>query len=352
MGHYFELRRYDFDLDDDQTTVQDAFRKFFTTECPPSVVRAAEPFGHDKDLWATTLGLGVTSMSLPASAGGDSASFVDLVLIAEEYGRVLAPVPLISQVVAARVLAAAGSDAAGEALSGVISGDRPVAVAPHAAYGQRQLVPDAALARDAIVLDGESLVLVTQDMPPPHVRNQGQTPLAWFDPSEGARQVLVEGPVAVDLHARAIREWKLLTAAALVGLTDTAMFTAVEFAKTRYTMGVPIGTLQGVSFPLADVAINVGGTRNLIRKAAWMHEYEPATRPELIPMAFATAARIADHGTATAVHVHGGIGVTVDADITLYFRRARGWSLLMGDPQEEYRAIGDLLAAEPTDQAR
>ncbi len=90
-------------------------------------------------------------MSLPASAGGESASFVDLVLIAEEYGRVLAPVPLISQVVAARVLAAAGSGAAGEALSGVISGDRPVAVVPHAAYGQRQLVPDAALGRDAIV---------------------------------------------------------------------------------------------------------------------------------------------------------------------------------------------------------
>ena len=83
-----------------------------------------------------------------------------------------------------------------------------------------------------------------------------------------------------------------------------------------------------------------------------MHEYEPATRPELIPMAFATAARIADHGTATSVHVHGGIGVTVDADISLYFRRARGWSLLMGDPKEEYRAIGDLLAAEPAGQAK
>ena len=117
-------------------------------------------------------------------------------------------------------------------------------------------------------------------------------------------------------------------------------------------MGVPIGTLQGVSFPLADIAINVGGTRNLIRKAAWMHEYEPASRPELIPMAFATAARIADQGTATAVHVHGGIGVTIDADITLYFRRARGWSLLMGDPKEEYRAVGDLLAAEPAGQAK
>ena len=62
-------------------------------------------------------------------------------------------------------------------------------------------------------------------------------------------------------------------------------------------------------------------------------------------MAFATAARTATHGTATAVHVHGGVGVTVDADIGLYFRRAKGWSLLIGDPNDDYRAIGDLLAA-------
>jgi alkylation response protein AidB-like acyl-CoA dehydrogenase len=206
-------------------------------------------------------------------------------------------------------------------------------------------VPDAALARDAVLLDGGSLVLVTRDAPPDPVANQGRTPLAWLDPSEDSRQVLLDGPAAAELHANAILEWKLLTAAALVAMTESAMFMAVEFAKTRQTMGVAIGTLQGVSFPLADVAINVGGTRNLIRKAAWMHEHERGARPDLIPMAFATAARIATHGTATAVHVHGGLGVTIEADIGLYFRRAKGWSLLLGDPNDDYRAVGDLFAA-------
>ena len=235
-----------------------------------------EPLGYDQDLWLRLLGLGVTSMGLPATAGGDSASFVDLVLMAEEYGTALAPVPLISQVVVARLLGGAASPPAVEALAGAVSGDRPVVLVPHAAYGQRQLVPDAAIARDAVVLDGGSLVLVTQDAPPPQVPNQGRTPLAWFDPSDGSRQVLLEGPAAAELHARAVQEWKLLTAAALVALTDSAMWIAVEFAKTRYTLGVPIGTLQGVSFPLADVAINVGATRNLLRKAAWMHEFNAA----------------------------------------------------------------------------
>jgi alkylation response protein AidB-like acyl-CoA dehydrogenase len=348
MGRFFELRRYDFDLDEDEVAVQDAFRTFFSKECPSGVVRAAEPLGHDRDLWTTLLRLGVTSMSLPAATGGESASFVDLVIVAEQCGAVLAPVPLISQVVVARLLAAAGSPTATEALAGVVSGARPVVLVPSPACGRRQLVPDSALARDAVVLEGRSLLLVTQDTPPPHVSNQGRTPLAWFDPGDGERETLLEGPAAADLHRRAVMEWKLLTAAALVGLTESAMLQAVEFAKTRHTMGVPIGTLQGVSFPLADVAMNVAGTRNLVRKAAWMHEHEPGARPDLIPMAFATAARIATHGTSTAVHVHGGLGVTLEADVGLFFRRAKGWSLLMGDPNEEYRVVGDLLAAETT----
>jgi alkylation response protein AidB-like acyl-CoA dehydrogenase len=345
MDRFFELRRYDFDLDDGQQSVQEAFRAFFTKECPSTVVRAAEPLGFDHELWVNLIKLGVTSMGLPESVGGDAASFVDLAVIAEEQGAVLAPVPLISQVVVGRLRAAVDSPEARDALDGVVSGERPVVVGPRRARGVRQLVPDAAITCDAVLLDGDALVVVTQDRLPTPVPNQGHTPLAWFDPQQGERRVLLEGAEAVALHRRALQEWKLLTASALVGMTGSALRLAVEFAKTRYTMGVPIATLQGVSFPLADVAANVAGTRNLVRKAAWMHEQEPQARPDLIPMAFATAARIATHGVATAVHVHGGLGVTLEADVSLYFLRAKGWSLLLGDPNDDYRAVGDLLAA-------
>ena len=51
---------------------------------------------------------GVVSMALPSSVGGDGATLVDLALVAEAYGRALAPVPLIDAVVAARLIAATG----------------------------------------------------------------------------------------------------------------------------------------------------------------------------------------------------------------------------------------------------
>ena len=112
-------------------------------------------------------------------------------------------------------------------------------------------------------------------------------------------------------------------------------------------MGVPIGSLQGVSFPLADVAINVDGTRNLVRKAAWLLDHG---HPEAIPLAraaIAVATRTATHGTTTSAHMQGGLGFTVEADASLFFLRAKAWAEQAGNPARDLAAIGrDLLTAD------
>ncbi|MFI1293263.1 acyl-CoA dehydrogenase family protein [Streptomyces sp. NPDC020792] len=339
----YALRRLDPSLDENQDVVRDAFADFFTNESPSSVVRDAEPLGHDAALWRKLAGMGVASMSLPESAGGDNATLVDLVLVAEEWGRTLAPVPLASQVVATRLLAATG--APGAVVSAAAEGDRLVTLAHHPAYaGAAQLVPDAAVAADVIALVGDELVLFSASAPGKHVPNQGSTPLAWWQPDDAVtRTVLATGAEATTAHATAVGEWKLLTSAALVGMTEAALRIGVEFAKTRETMGVPIGTLQGVSFPLADVAIAVAGTRNFVYQAAWLADHEPGSRPELPLMVFDAARRMATHGTTTAAHVQGGLGFTTEADSSLYFLRAKGWSALVGDTGADLRVIGDRL---------
>jgi alkylation response protein AidB-like acyl-CoA dehydrogenase len=132
-------------------------------------------------------------------------------------------------------------------------------------------------------------------------------------------------------------------AAARVEMTEAALHLAVEFAKTRETLGVPIGTLQGVAFPLTEVAIAVAGGRNLAWKAAWTAQYEPGARPELALMAFDHAARTATYGTTTSAHMQGGLGFTVEADASLYFLRGKGWGALAGDPAAGLTVIGALL---------
>src|SRR5579862_3254289 len=102
-----ELRYCDYALTDDQESVRNAFRDFFTAECPSPRVRAAEPLGHDEKLWSQLTDMGAASMGLPQSAGGDGATLLDLTLIAAEAGTALAPVPFVEHTAAARALAAA-----------------------------------------------------------------------------------------------------------------------------------------------------------------------------------------------------------------------------------------------------
>src|ERR1700688_2151353 len=78
-----------------------------------------------------------------------------------------------------------------------------------------------------------------------------------------------------------------------------------EFAKTRYTLGVPISTLQGISHPLANMAIAVHGGRNLARRAAWFLDNEPDEPPELAASAFVFMAEEAAKGATMAVHIPG-----------------------------------------------
>jgi alkylation response protein AidB-like acyl-CoA dehydrogenase len=348
----FELRYADYSLSSDQEAVRDAFREFFTNECPTECVRAAEPLGYDEKLWRQLADMGAASMGLAESAGGDGAALIDLLLVAEAAGAALAPVPFIEHAAASRALSGVlfgGPSAPAELVADAAGGRRIVALAmePLGAAGSlgRQLVPGGAVARSVLALDGETLVVVHADEPPPLAPNQGSTPLAWWDLAGGARQELASGPSAVARYQVARAEWKLMTAAALVGLTERALGVAVEFAKTRETMGVPIGALQGVAFPLADVAIGISGARNLIWRAGWMLEHEPAQARRLVPAAFAYAAEVATHGATTSAHMQGGLGFTTEADASLYFLRAKGWSLLAGDPAEDVIAVADALAA-------
>jgi alkylation response protein AidB-like acyl-CoA dehydrogenase len=342
----FEFRYSDYSLAEDEVAVRDAFREFFTVECPAGRVRAAEPLGFDAKLWRQVAELGAATMGLPESAGGDDAGLLILAIVAEEAGAALAPVPLAEHVAASRAvarLARGRSGSLGEVLAA--PADRPLSLAPEPVTSRESaLVPAGAVARDILVLDGDELVLLHAPEPPAHVPNQGSTPLARWAVRDGVtRTVLATGADAANGYAAARAEWRLLTAAALVGLTKRALNVAVEFAKTRETLGVPIGSLQGVAFPLADVEIGVSGARNLVRKAAWLADREPGRHPGLTEAAFAYAAQEATSGTVTAAHVQGGLGFTVEADASLCFLRAKGWSVLGGDPGHAVTAVGDAL---------
>lgn len=338
----YELRRLDYSLTDDHTDLQNAYRQFFKSYCSIDTVRAAEASGFDKSLWERLCAMGATTMALPESVGGDGATLVDLTLVAEEIGRALAPVPWIDHVCAARLLARLGALDSAD----IVDGTCLVALDPQEDAGAgRHLIPTGSIAEHIVVRDGDDVVRLSFGTRPVKVDNIGKLPMAWVDPTAAdSRAVIASGPAALAEYRRALDEWRLLTAAALVGLVEEAMTIAVEFAKSRYTLGVPISTLQAISHPLANMAITIEGGRNLARRAAWFCDNEPDERPELAPSAFVFMAEEASKAATMAVHIQGGLGVSAEAAATAYLVRARGWALAGGDPAASAKRIAHIIA--------
>lgn len=341
----YELRRLDYSLTDDHKDLQTAYRQFFKTHSPIDTVRAAEATGFDKSLWERLCAMGATTMAVPESAGGDGATMVDLTLVAEEIGRSIAPVPWIDHVCAARLLAALGA-----LTDEITSGNQVVGLdASLDNVSGVRLIPTGSIADHIVVRDGDDVVLLTFGTRPAKVDNIGRLPMAWVDPETAdSRTVLASGADALAKYGRALDEWRLLTAAALVGLVEETMTIAAEFAKSRYTLGVPISTLQGISHPLANMVITVEGGRNLSRRAAWFLDNEPEARPELAPSAFVFMAEEASKAATMAVHIQGGLGVSSEAAATAYLVRARGWPLAGGDPGASAKQIAHILADRET----
>ena len=52
-------------------------------------------------------------------------------------------------------------------------------------------------------------------------------------------------------------------------------------------------------------------------------------------MAFVFAADARGHATDRSLHYHGGYGFAEEYDIQLFYRRARGWALVLDDPARE-----------------
>jgi alkylation response protein AidB-like acyl-CoA dehydrogenase len=349
----YELRRLDYSLSEDHVALQSAYRQFFKTHCPIETVRAADASGFDKSLWERLCAMGATSMALPESSGGDGATLVDLTLVAEEIGRSMAPVPWIDHVCATRLLARLGALETHENAAELVSGGRLVGLDTQlGSTSGIRLIPNGSIADHIVLRDGDDVVLLTFDTHPAKIDNLGRLPMAWVDPAGAAgRTVVASGSEAVSNLQLALDEWRLLTAAALVGLVEETMTIAAEFAKTRYTLGVPISTLQGISHPLANIAITVAAGRNLVRRAAWFLDNEPDERRELAPSAFVYMAEEAARAATMAVHVQGGLGVSAEAAATAYLVRARGWPLAGGDPGATAKYVAEIVAARESGSA-
>lgn len=336
----------------EQNALRSAFAELFAKHASIERVRAAEPLGFDERLWAEMVAIGAPVLGVPESAGGAGASALEVAIVAQEFGRRIAPVPLVEAIVAANLLAAVGGQA--DLVGAIAGGDVLPSLAlsrPH--DGVVHLAPAGAVADAIVAFDGDRLLLSRRSGNRPYVPqtpNLASAPIADWDLGSDP-VVLATGRAAEEHYAAAIAQWRLYTAAALVGLGQTALDIGVDYVKERHAFGVPLGWFQSIQHRLADVATAGEGSELLTWEAAWATDAQPERAPALATMAFLCAAEAAFDICRASLQYHGGYGYTLEYDIQLYFRRAKAWPLAGGALKPIYDELADVLYVKGTEVA-
>ncbi|OZE93677.1 acyl-CoA dehydrogenase [Rhodococcus sp. 15-2388-1-1a] len=308
--------------------------------------------GWDTRAWSILAEqIGTAALGLPESCGG-IGGLAELVVVAEELGAALLPVPFLSTLFAGQVLAGAGS--AENVVSDIAEG-QPAAFAgldrrgwwspdhlPFTASenshgwtvsGHTPAVPGAAGSRwivtvaatpdgpDVFVLeasaDGASISRVeTLDL------SRAQASVTLTDTS--ARRLTTGGSAATALLP-ALDLACIVLAAEQLGGAQASLDATVRYAKERRQFGREIGSFQAVKHSLADLLVLVESSRSAVTRAV-----EAEDRTEAGSVAQAWCSDAYRTVTAEAVQLHGGIGFTWEHHCHLYFRRARADAQLFG----------------------
>jgi alkylation response protein AidB-like acyl-CoA dehydrogenase len=305
-----------FDLDQDQRSYASGARDFYESAAGPADVRAAletgAPVAPGRKALADVGFLGIT---VADAAGGAGGTVLDLAVVAEQGGRVLAGPSLATAARAAVLLAGdparAASLADGSTAWAVVDGRHPSLDALEADQ-YLALVDGSVVAAAGIATTGREQI----------------------DPSRGIASVdLGGGEVVADAAAweRALAVGRVVLAAEDLGAAAKAVELGVAYAKVREAFGRQIGSYQAVKHALVDAYVGVEQLRSLVWWSAWTADASPDELPLAAAAVKAYAAQTLERATATLIQVHGGIGYTWEHDAHLYWRRGKVDRLLLGD---------------------
>jgi len=329
-----------FELTDDQRSIQRTARDFLAAAYPPAEVRRLayeSDRGFTDEGWAAMCELGWPALLVPEAHGGLGLGVVELAVVQEELGAALAPSPFLSTVAAAALIADAGSDEQrARWLPALAAGEARGAVAALAEDDGWTAVPDADGADVVVVRDsGRWAVAVATEAEP--VEALDSTRRLWRVRAGGELEPLPgDGARASDVVAVAL-------AAESVGVARRAMDMAVEYAKEREQFGRPIGAYQAVSHACAQMLLEVEGARSTALYAAWALDHEPESGPLAASMAKAYASDAGWRVPAAALQVHGGIGFTWEHDLHLWLKRGKANAYLWGDAREHRARVAKRI---------
>ncbi len=345
-------------LSDEQILLREAAQSALSRVKTVDAARAAlEDPGNRPDLWPTAVEAGWPGLLVSEEHGGAGLDAFDAMLVAEECGRVLAPVALLGALPATAILDVAGHPeieriAAGELRPAFVPARPPGdleprwTVEPHQGM-TRPEAPRVTVSGEEATLDGA--VAFVPDLPGADLLvvvgcDESGAPVAValtvdaegveiesvvrYDATRSLGHLRLGGARGRILHADAAQladAWYLahaLIAAESLGAVQTCLERSVQYAKERFTFGRAIGSYQAIKHELVEILRRLENARGLEYYAGWARQSGPDEFPLAASAARSAAGEALDFAARAMINVHGGIGATWEHEAPLFFRRA------------------------------
>lgn len=369
----------DFELDTEQEALQDAVRDLLDDAYASIDARrdatATDP-GFDEATWKKLAAMGVLGLPFPEEDGGMGAGPVEVAVVAEQLGAVLAPEPFVEAVVlAGGVIAAAGTAEQRERLLGGLA--EGTLLPALALYETGEPVTATLLDGEEWVLDGvkepvlngeRADVLVVTALVDGRLElfvveadadGLERTGYPTYDGGRAAKVTftrtratrLGDGTAGADQAARAlstaVAHAQVAYCHEAVGAMAAALTMTAEYLKTRKQFGVPLKTFQALTFRAADLYVSLELARSIALWATLVLADEEST-PEAVATAAARAklqiSTAARHIGQEAIQLHGGIGMTAEYAVGHYTARLTTIDHLLGDGTDHLRTLAAAVA--------
>jgi alkylation response protein AidB-like acyl-CoA dehydrogenase len=308
-------------MSEEREMLRDTVASIVEKHAAPEAVRRAmeSERGYDEALWTLLCEqVGAAALVIPEELGGAGGQLADAAVVIETLGRGLVPTPLLGTTLAELALLSAEEHDA-DTLEKLAEGTSIGAVVFDPGYVVNGDVADVVVgAKDGRLSRWTSFTA---------------EPVVTMDPtrrlarvSVGASEVIGADPGLADTAA-------ILLAAEQIGAASRCLDLTVAYTKDRVQFGRPIGSFQALKHRMADLYVLVQSARAVVDDAV----AEPSATSAALARIAASEAFSAV--TAESIQMHGGVAITWEYDIQLYFKRAHGSAQLLGPPRDYLRRL-------------
>ena len=373
-----------FDFNDEQKMLQKGARDFFEKECPKSLVRqmSADEKGNPPELWKKMAQLGWLGLIYPEQYGGGAGTMIDLVALEEEMGRACLPGAFFSTVLLGGlfILNAGSEEQKKDLLTKIGKGETILTLAlteSTGSYEAAAVETTAVAEKDDYVINGTKLYI-----PDAHIADyiiciartkkgtkpeEGITAFLVDRKSQGITCTLLK-TIAGDKLCEVVfnkvkvsknnivgkldQAWEPLEktlqqvtvarCAEMVGGAQKVLEMSADHTKQRIVFDRPLGSFPVIQHYIANMVIDIDGSRFLTYEAAWRLSEGMSCAKE-IAMAKAWTSEAYRRVTANGHEIYGGIGFTVESDMHLYFRRAKAAEVTLGDANYQRKVLAKEL---------